>query len=140
MIPTALRTLLAEKRQFLTYCLIGFSGVGLDLLTFSLLVTVFSTHHQTANGIAYVLGTTNNFFLNVRFNFRTRDRLLARFVSFQMVGLLGLATSAGMLWVLVDRLLLGPIPAKLATLFVVLFLQYNLNRLVSFRSTGANAP
>lgn len=140
MIPTALRTLLAEKRQFLTYCLIGFSGVGLDLLTFSLLVTVFSTHHQTANGIAYVLGTTNNFFLNVRFNFRTRDRLLGRFVSFQMVGLLGLATSAGMLWVLVDRLLLGPIPAKLATLFVVLFLQYNLNRLVSFRSTGANTP
>ena len=132
--------LLTERRQFLTYCLIGFSGVGLDLMAFTVLVTTASVHHQVANAVAYVLGTTNNFFLNVWFNFRTRDRLLARFLSFQTVGLLGLATSAGILWLLVDRMRIGPIPAKIATLSVVLALQYNLNRLISFRRRGVDAP
>jgi putative flippase GtrA len=109
-------------------------------VAFTALVTTASVHHQVANAVAYVLGTTNNFFLNVLFNFRTRDRLLARFLSFQAVGLLGLVTSAGILWLLVDRMRIGPIPAKIATLSVVLALQYNLNRLISFRRRGVDAP
>jgi putative flippase GtrA len=135
---TRILSLLSEKREFVTYCLIGLSGVGLDLLAFTTLITVFSVHHQAANAIAYSFGTTNNFFLNLRFNFRNRDRLVSRFLSFQAVGVLGLVTSAGALWILVDQMRVNPILSKLGTLFLVVLLQYNLNRLVSFRKRGAN--
>ena len=83
------------RRQFLVYCLIGVCGVTLDFLLYAGLVKWAGMHHQLANALSYSAGTINNFFLNAAFNFRTRDRLLARFVSFYAVGLLGLAVSAG---------------------------------------------
>jgi putative flippase GtrA len=133
MILARIAEVLARKRQFLVYCLIGISGVSVDFIAYAVMVKGFSVHHQLANAFGYVLGTTNNFFLNVRFNFKTTDRVLNRFLSFQAVGLVGLITSAGILWLLVDRLRLGELEAKLISLVVVVLLQYNLNRLISFR-------
>jgi putative flippase GtrA len=129
------KDLLSRNRQFILYCAIGASGALLDFVLYALLVWMGVMHHQFANAIGYTSGTVWSFFLNARFNFRTRDWLTLRFLSFCSVALLGWAASASILYLTVDRLGWNKYLGKLATIAVVVLLQYNLNRLVSFRKS-----
>jgi putative flippase GtrA len=134
----SLKRALRDNRQFLLYCVIGASGVTLDFLVYSILVRA-GLHVQVANAAGYTSGTILSFILNARFNFKTRDWVALRFLSFCAVGFLGWAASAGLLYVLVDRLAWNKYLAKLATILVVVILQYNLNRIFSFRKSRAPA-
>jgi putative flippase GtrA len=124
---------LETRRQLVVYCLIGASGAILDFLVYSLLVKEAQMHPQAANAISYASGTVLSFFLNAHFNFKTRNALPLRFLSFCGVGLLGWALSAGILFLTVDHLGWDKYLAKLATIVVVVLVQYNLNRLISFK-------
>ena len=124
---------LESRRQFVTYCLIGISGVMLDFAVYSLLVKETHLDYEVANAISYAFGTGLSFFLNAHFNFKTRDALPLRFFLFCGVAFLGWALSAGILFVTVDRLGWDKYLAKLATIAAVVLLQYNLNRLISFK-------
>ncbi len=126
---------LSRNRQFILYCVIGAGGVTLDFLVYALLVKTAVLEYQAANVAGYTSGTLLSFFLNAHFNFKTRDRVALRLFSFCTVALLGWAASAGTLCVLVARLGLDKYLSKLATLVVVVALQYNLNRLISFRKS-----
>jgi putative flippase GtrA len=128
-----LLSLLRTRRQFVLYCLIGASGVTLDFFIYSLLVGKTGWHYEIANAIGYASGTVLSFFLNAHFNFKTRDWLAIRFFSFCTVAFLGWMTSAGILYVTIGHLEWNKYIAKLATIAVVVLLQYNLNRLISFR-------
>ena len=127
---------LLQNRQFLLYCVIGGCGTGLTLLTYAVLVQHFRMGYQAANAIGYAAGTVLSFVLNARYNFRTEDRPLQRFAVFLVVALLGWAAAAGLLWLLVGRLIWNALFAYLVVIFVVVLLQYNLNRLLSFRKTN----
>jgi putative flippase GtrA len=122
-----------NNRRFFLYCVIGISGVTLDFLVYSAIVKWGGGHYQIANAIGYACGTALSFTLNAIFNFKTRDWLPLRFFSFFGVAALGWAVSAGLLHVAVARLGWNKYVAKLMTIFVVVLLQYNLNRLLSFR-------
>lgn len=130
-----MKEIFSRNRQFILYCVIGASGVTLDFLVYSLLLKAAGLNYQVANAIGYTSGTLLTFFLNAHYNFRTRDRVALRLFSFCTVALLGWAASAGTLYLLVARLGLDKILSKLMTLAVVVLLQYNLNRLVSFRKS-----
>lgn len=124
-----------QKKQFLLYCVIGASGVTLDFGIYSLLVKTQLLDYQAANAIGYASGTLLSFVLNARFNFRVTDRIVLRLLAFFSVAFLGWLASAGLLHLLVGRLGFDKYLSKLATLVVVVLLQYNLNRLLSFRKT-----
>ena len=128
-------TVLSRNRQFVVYCLIGGGTASADFLIYSALLLGAGLHHQVANAIGYACGTTLSFIANARLNFKTTDKWLLRFVSFLAVGCLGLAFSAGVLYLLVDHFGANKLLAKLATMVGVVLLQYNLNRLVSFRKS-----
>jgi putative flippase GtrA len=121
------------NRQFVLYCLIGASGATLDFLVYAAVVKWGGGHYQIANAIGYASGTALSFSLNARFNFRTRDLLMLRMISFFGVATLGWAASAGILQMTVGWLRWNKYLAKLMTIFVTVLLQYNLNRLFSFR-------
>jgi putative flippase GtrA len=127
------KKLLLQKKQFVLYCVIGLSGTLLDFGVFSLLVRSRLLDVQAANAISYSCGTMLSFILNARFNFRITDKILTRLLCFFGVAFLGWLTSAFLLHVLVDHYHFDKYLSKLATLFVVVLLQYNLNRLLSFR-------
>jgi putative flippase GtrA len=129
------KEIFSRNRQFILYCVIGASGVTLDFLVYSLLVKTAVLEYQAANAAGYASGTLLSFFLNAHLNFKTRDRIALRLFSFCAVALLGWAASVGSLYVLVARLGLDKYLSKLATLAVVVALQYNLNRLLSFRKS-----
>jgi len=127
------KNLLSQNNQFLLYFIIGVIGVTLDFTSYSLLLTFTGLHYQAANAAGYTAGTLLSFTLNARYNFRTRDWLALRFLSFPGVALLSWMASAGFLGWLVGELQCNPYAAKLGTLVVVVLLQFNLNRRLSFR-------
>jgi len=130
------KNLLLRKKQFLLYCVIGASGVTLDFGIYSLLLKHRLLDYQAANAAGYASGTLLSFVLNARFNFRVTDKIALRLVSFFSIALVGYLVSAGLLHVLIDRLGFDKYLSKAATLAVVVLLQYNLNRLLSFRKTA----
>ena len=130
-----MKNFLLQQRQFLLYCLIGLSGVALDLGVYLLLVKTkaINLDYQVANAVGYASGTLLSFVLNARFNFRVADKIALRLAIFFSVALLGWLLSAALLQLLVGHYGLGKVISKLTTILVVLLLQYNLNRLFSFR-------
>jgi putative flippase GtrA len=130
------KNLLFQKKQFLFYCLIGGGCTCLDFGTYSLLLKTRVLDYQGANIIGYSCGTLCSFFLNAHFNFRMTDRLAARMASFLAVGFIGYLASAVLLQVLVGHYDFNKYLSKAATLVVVVLIQYNLNRLFSFRKAN----
>lgn len=120
--------------NFILYSIIGLSGVGIDYLSYAALLHIFDWNYLTANILSTSLGITNNFILNAVLNFKVRDRLLTRFLTFYGVGLLGLAVTMLLMWCQVELAGLPPLLAKLFTIFIVVLLQYNMNKKLSFRA------
>ena len=117
----------------MVYCVIGGTGVTLDFLIYSTLIWGLDLAYQFANAVGYASGTVLSFFLNAWFNFRTTDRVVLRFFSFCTAALLGYGASACTLYLLVTVAGLDKYLSKLATIVVVVLVQYNFNRLISFR-------
>jgi putative flippase GtrA len=134
---TLLTDLLRSNRRLVLYCLIGSTGATLDFLIYSSLVKWGGMHPQMANAVGYASGTALSFTLNALFNFKTRDWLPLRLLSFFGVAFLGWAASAGVLYVTINVLGWNKYVAKLATMVVAVLLQYNLNRLISFRTSNS---
>jgi putative flippase GtrA len=130
------KELFLRNRHFILYCVIGASGVTLDFLVYSTLLGTGTLQYQAANAVGYTSGTLLSFFLNACFNFKVRNRLALRLLSFCVVASLGWAVSAGTLYLLVNRAGFDKYLSKLATLVIVVALQYNLNRLISFRKSA----
>ncbi len=132
-----------QRQQFVIYACIGIVGVSLDFASFAAFDRLLGWHYQFANVLSTSIGILVNFLLNVRFNFKVRDRLLIRFGSFYGVGLTGMGATALLLAIFVGWLALSALLVKFVTLVVVLLLQYNLNRWLTFRqipSKGSNLP
>jgi putative flippase GtrA len=110
----------------------GGSGVTLDFLAFSGLVYL-GVWYQLANIVGYAAGTLLSFFLNRAITFGVYDAPVRRFLSFAGVAVVGYVISSAVLWLLVERLGIHPMVAKIMTLFVVLATQFSLNTLITFR-------
>lgn len=119
--------------QFLLYCLCGGIGVSTDYVLYYITYSN-GLPYQGANALGYIAGTLASFTLNRIFTFGMRDRVLQRLALFLSVAAVGFGASALMLWVLVQGLHLDPRLAKLATLPVVVVLQFALNRRITFNA------
>ena len=128
-----MKSFLLKRKQFLLYCLIGGCGTLLDFSTYTLLLKFSGLGYQVANAIGYAAGSALSFVLNAKFNFRVADKIPLRLLVFFSVALLGWLVSAGLLRLLIGGYAFNQYVAKFATLFIVVLLQYNLNRLLSFR-------
>ncbi len=131
-----MRNFLLQKKQFLLYCVIGGCGTLLDFSIYTLLLKFSRLDYQAANAIGYASGTLLSFILNARFNFRVTDKIALRLATFFGVALLGWLASAALLDVLIGHYAFNKYASKFAALIVVVLLQYNLNRLLSFRKAN----
>jgi putative flippase GtrA len=133
--PKILNTFLKlfEKyKNFILYGLIGVTGVTIDYLIFNLLTTQLSMNIFLANIISVTAGIINNFILNTLFNFKKKDKILLRFLSFFTVGLLGLGLSSLILKIFVDILEFNVLFVKVLSIIIVVIVQYVLNKNISF--------
>jgi len=128
--------LIQRRRQFFLYCFIGAVGTSLDFLIYIVLLHLAGMHYQAANSIGYACGGLFSFFINAIFNFRTGDRLLCRFGLYCVAALLGWSASAALLFLAISRLAINPLTSKLGAILVVVVIQYEFNRRISFKRFG----
>lgn len=123
-----------DIRQFVLYAICGGAGVMVDLTCYAVLLHQEITGYQGANLAGYFMGTMISFALNRHFTFQAYDKPVRRLGLFLGVAFTGYLVSSVLLWLQIGQLGFHPIAAKLATLFVVLVLQFSINRAVTFRT------
>jgi len=128
-----IRKLYNKYRELIKYCIIGCSGALLDFITYTILIKAFGMNYLLANALSVTAGITNNFFLNAYLNFKVTDKLFKRFISFYLVGMLGLVISEILLYLLVDIMSMNSIIAKIITIFVITIVQFILNKTITFK-------
>lgn len=121
-----------EKPIFIKYCVIGCFGVSLDFVVFTVLMNVFDIYYQYANVVSVNCGIVNNFFWNRSWTFSCKDHALRRFISFYLVGLIGLFLSSLFLYFFVDIFKFNVLLGKAITIILVVLIQFNLNKYITF--------
>lgn len=143
-----IKSIFSRYRNFILYILIGFTGLTLDFITFVILTRYLGLHEQIVNPISMSVGITNNFFLNAFFNFKKTDSLFKRYISFYLVGVIGIFISAWFLWFFndflgnnVQAILDGALPflrqyriefVKAVSIIVIAIIQFFMNKRISF--------
>jgi putative flippase GtrA len=130
--------LLKKYRHFIIYSLIGVTGASLDYFTFLLFTNVFHWNIIFSNVLSVTLGVTDSFVLNVLFNFKVKDKIFLRAISFYTVGAIGMGLSTLILHIFVTDLGFNKAIVKLLSLIVVVIVQYTLNKAISFREKKTN--
>ena len=128
-----IRKLYNKYRELIKYCIIGCSGALLDFIVYTILIKAFGMNYLLANALSVTAGITNNFFLNAYLNFKVTDNMFKRFISFYLVGMLGLVISEILLYLLVDIMSMNSIIAKIITIFVITIVQFILNKTITFK-------
>ncbi len=122
---------LKKYNNFIFYSLIGTVGTTLDSLTlFSL--NEKGVYYLIAGTIGFSIGVSINFVLNSYFNFKVKDNLVRRFLNYYSIGVIGLIITSFILYTFVDFFSFSLFLAKLVAIISVLFIQYNLNKKITF--------
>ena len=128
-----IKDLYVRFRNLILYGIIGGFCAALDFGVYSGLCYWDIMPYLLANIISIHIGIFTSFVLNRSFNFKVKDKVTTRFLSFYIVGLVGLGISEGMLYLMVTKGGWNEIACKLASIVVVALLQFLLNKFVTFR-------
>lgn len=129
----AFTDLFKRFRNLILYGIIGAFCVTLDFAVYTLLCHFEILPYLWANVISIHVGIFTSFFLNRHFNFKVKDNTPQRFISFYTVGLAGLGISSLLLYLMVDIAHWNELVCKLITIVVVAFVQFLLNKYITFR-------
>lgn len=126
--------LLLKNKQLIKYGIIGCCCAGLDFVIYWLLVHIVSIPYLYANVISVHCGIFASFFLNRHFTFKIKNKTLLRFLSFYVIGIIGLAISSGLLFLFVEKIELNEFVSKALTVIIVALVQFMLNKYISFKN------
>ena len=126
--------IIERYQHFLLYAIIGGFCAALDFGIYSALC--FILPYLWANVISTHCGIFCSFFLNRQFNFKVKNKTVVRFLSFYIVGLIGLGISSLLLYLLVDMANLNELVCKLLTIVLVAIIQFILNKFITFKNTS----
>jgi putative flippase GtrA len=122
-----------RSRNLILYGIIGGFCSALDFVIYTLLCHFDVLPYLWANVISVHIGIFTSFVLNRQLNFKIKDKIPQRFISFYLVGLTGLGISSLMLYLMVDYAHWDEIVCKLITIVIVALVQYFLNKYITFK-------
>ncbi len=125
--------LYSRFRNLILYGIIGGFCAALDFGIYTGLCYWNIMPYLWANIISIHIGIFTSFVLNRSFNFKVKDKVKTRFLSFYTVGLVGLGISEGMLYLMVTKGSWNEIVCKLISIVVVALIQFLLNKYITFR-------
>ena len=139
----AVRTGLSRKEliRFLKFATVGAIGMVVDLTVLNVMVKAVGLHLLTANSISFTVAVISNFTWNRLWTFpESRSRPVhTQLAQFALVNIIGLGINNLVLW-LVFQLTQQFVPdpfdynlAKITAIGVVLFWNYGVNRLWTYR-------
>lgn len=117
--------------------MIKYGGIGgvcaaTDTAIFSAAVFMTSISPLIINIFTYTLGTIMSFFLNSKYNFRTKSRPFRQLFLFFVASFIGLTLSS-LIIAVVKNLNVNIIAAKILSLFIIFFVQFSFNNYITFR-------
>lgn len=121
-------------RNLILYGIIGGFCASLDLAIYTLLCHYDLVPYLWANVISIHMGIICSFLLNRTFNFKIKDKTPQRFLSFYVVGLVGLGISEGMLYAMVTLGGWNEVVCKLISVVIVALIQFVLNKYITFNT------
>lgn len=125
--------------QFLRYAIIGITGVIIDFILFLILVKI-GVPAVIASIVSVSIAIVNNFLLNAYLNFKKKDHLWWRFLSFYTVGATGVVLSALFIVLFHNIIGISEIYAKLLSVPFIVVFQYLFNKYASFAEDSAQIP
>lgn len=129
------KVLYFKFRHLILYGVFGVLSASMDFLVFTFLSKFIEIPYIIANCFSVLAGISISFCLNRIYNFKVKDKVAQRFSIFLIVGLLGLCLSNLILWVGIERLGLQEMLAKLASIVIVVFFQFLINKTVTFKQS-----
>ena len=132
-ISELIKALYSRFRNLILYGIIGCCTATLDFLIFTGLTQWTPVHYIIANIISCSTGILCSFLLNRKYNFKVTDHTFRRMVIFFSVGIVGMFLSSVILHFCIDNLHLGELVSKLASIIIVVIIQFFLNKYISFR-------
>ena len=121
-------------RNLILYGIIGGFCAALDFGVYSVLIYLDIMPYLWANVISIHIGIFTSFLLNRSLNFRVKDKTAVRFLSFYVVGLVGLGISELMLFCMVTVGGWNELICKLLSIVVVALVQFLLNKYITFKT------
>ena len=131
-----INAVLGRRRTVVLYFLIGASAATVDYGVFLVLFNLAHVTSVVATAVSIGLATVYGFVLNAKYNFKTNDRLLFRFVSYATVSGIGMLFSVAFLYVFNIRMGYDGNVMKLLSLPFIFAIQYTLNKTISFRKSS----
>jgi len=120
-------------RNFILYAFIGATGVIIDFIIFTVLVEVIGLYYVISNVISVSFGLTNNFILNRKYNFKVYNKPVHRFLSFYLIGFVGIAISTLLIHLFTETFVIPILISKIIAVMIVVILQYIANRFITFK-------
>lgn len=127
------RDIYRKQRNFILYVAIGTISSVAEILVYYLLYRLVGMHYQWANVIGYVCGCLLSFILNRSYNFKVRDNVVLRLMTFALIQGIGYLMSMGSLYYMVEILELNEFVAKAISVPLVALLLFFFNKFVTFR-------
>jgi dolichol-phosphate mannosyltransferase len=125
-----------ELWRFVKFCLVGLSGVGVNLGILWLLVEKAVLDEVLSSAIAIEISIITNFLLNNYFTFRDKRQtgsFFPRLVKFNIVSLAGAAINLGLFWFFTSALDVYYILAQVFGIIVATLWNYFLNTIWTWR-------
>jgi len=124
-------------REIILYGIIGGFSATIDSIIFYWLSQ--SINIYVSNFISINTGILISFLLNTYVNFKAKDKIRFRAVSFFSVGYTGLGLSMLILYIGVEVLNYREMFVKILSVFIVAAVQFTLNKMITFRRVDSLA-
>jgi len=149
--------------QFVRFCIVGGSGVIVNLAVFTLVMVVWllvaghihslsglttSVHGlivkrttpgvpaaaaYVANAAGFIVSVMTNYYLNRRWTFRSTKDVAGELPKFFTVSVIAYGGQLGIFWLLREQAHVAPIPSQLVAIVFVMPINFVANKLWSFR-------
>jgi putative flippase GtrA len=121
-----------QHRNFILYGVIGCVTTAIDVGIFTLLAH-WNMHELLANTISYQVAMVASFFLNREFNFKIKDKVWQRFLSFFIVNLIGYAFSQLLVFLFITKFGMPDIIGKLLATILAAVCQFLFIKHLTFK-------
>lgn len=124
--------------QFWKYCLVGASGFIVNLMVFSVMVSVFDVHYWLAGTVSFGVAVTNNFVLNRYWTFGSSERdIFSQATRFLVISVTSWALNMLLLRLFIEDGNFNQYVAQTLAIGMVTVLNFTGNKLWSFRQPTA---
>jgi putative flippase GtrA len=120
--------------KFIKFCVVGFSGMGVDFGTTWILKEKVRINKYIANSTGFILAATSNYVWNRVWTFQSENKQIFREYSlFILISVAGLGINNFIIFLLNDKMKINFYISKLFAIGVVTLWNFLMNYLITFR-------